>query len=123
MQGRLIMRQPTVTICTNGNCAPKSVAAALLLHLQTRINLEPALGHVIANTIECFGVCHSGPIACIQPGGGYYERVDEALLDRILDEHIGHGLPISTHQRKHNPQHPVTRPPSSGMRHHKKPPT
>ena len=123
MQGRLIMRQPTVTICTNGNCAPKSVAAALLLHLQTRIKSEPALGHVIANTIECFGVCHSGPIACIQPGGVYYERVDEALLDRILDEHIRQGLPISTHQRKYNPQHPVTRPPSSGTRHHKKPPT
>ena len=123
MQGRLIMRQPTVTICTNGNCAPKNVAAALLLHLQTRIKLEPALGHVIANTIECFGVCHSGPIACIQPGGVYYERVDEALLDRILDEHIRQGLPISTHQRKYNRQHPVTRPPSSGTRHHKKPPT
>ena len=102
------MRRPTVTICTNGNCAPKSVAAALLLHLQTRINLEPALGHVIANTIECFGVCHSGPIACIQPGGVYYERVDKTLLDRILDEHIGQGLPISTHQRKYNPPHPVT---------------
>ena len=123
MQDRLIMRQPTVTICTNGNCAPKTVAAALLLHLQTRIKLEPALGHVIANTIECFGVCHSGPIACIQPGGGYYERVDEALLDRILDEHIRQGLPISTHQRKYNPPHPVTRPPSSGTRQHKKPPT
>ena len=123
MQGRLSMRQPTVTICTNGNCAPKTAAAALLLHLQTRIKLEPALGHVIANTIECFGVCHSGPIACIQPGGVYYERVDEALLDRILDEHIGQGLPISTHQRKYNPPHPVTRPPSSGTRQHKKPPT
>ena len=117
------MRQPTVTICTNGNCAPKSVAAALLLHLQTRIKLETALGHVIANTIECFGVCHSGPIACIQPGAGYYERVDEALLDRILDEHIRQGLPITTHQRKYNPPHPVTRPPSSGTRQHKKPPT
>ncbi len=97
MQGRLIMRQPTLTICTNGNCAPKSVAAALLLHLQTRIRLEPALGHVIANTIECFGVCHSGPIACIQPGGRYYEQLDAALLDKILDEHILQGLPISTH--------------------------
>ena len=123
MQGRLIMRHPTVTICTNGNCAPKSVAAALLLHLQTRINLEPALGHVIANTIECFGVCHSGPIACIQPGGVYYERVDEQILNRICDEHIIQGKPIRTHQRKYNPQHLVTRPPSSGTRHHKKPPT
>ena len=116
MQGRLSMRQPTVTICTNGNCAPKTAAAALLLHLQTRIKLEPALGHVIANTIECFGVCHSGPIACIQPGGVYYERVDEALLDRILDEHIGHGLPISTHCLLQRSQTTArTRKPSHGV--------
>ena len=91
------MRAPTITICTNGNCAPKSVAGKLLQHLQARITAEPALSHVICNTIECFGVCHSGPIACIQPGGLYYERLDEALLDKILDEHILQGLPISTH--------------------------
>ena len=115
MQSRLNMRQPTVTICTNGNCAPKSVAAAMLLHLQTRIKLEPALGHVIANTIECFGVCHSGPIACIQPSGVYYERVDKTLLDRILDEHIRQGLPISTHCLLQRSQTTArTRKPSNG---------
>jgi (2Fe-2S) ferredoxin len=27
----------------------------------------------------------------------YYERLDVALLDRILDEHILQGVPISTH--------------------------
>ena len=97
MQSRLNMRQPTVTICTNGNCAPKSVAGKVLQHLQARITTEPALSHVVCNTIECFGVCHSGPIACIQPGGMYYERLDAALLDRILDEHILQSLPISTH--------------------------
>ena len=91
------MRAPTITICTNGNCAPKSVAGKVLQHLQARITAEPALSHVVCNTIECFGVCHSGPIACIQPGGLYYERLDAALLDRILDEHIRQGVPISTH--------------------------
>ena len=91
------MRAPTITICTNGNCAPKSVAGKVLQHLQARITAEPALSHVVCNTIECFGVCHSGPIACIQPGGLYYERLDAALLDRILDEHILQGFPVSTH--------------------------
>ena len=91
------MRAPTITICTNGNCAPKSVAEKGLQHLQARITTDPALNHVVCNTIECFGVCHSGPIACIQPGGMYYEQLDAALLDRILDEHILQGLPISTH--------------------------
>ena len=91
------MRAPTITICTNGNCAPKSVAEKVLQHLQARITTDPALSHVVCNTIECFGVCHSGPIACIQPGAMYYERLDAALLDKILDEHILQGVPISTH--------------------------
>ena len=90
------MRAPTITICTNGNCAPKSVAAKVLQHLQARITAEPALSHVVCNTIDCFGVCHSGPIACIQPGGLYYEQLDAAFLDKILDKHILQGLPIST---------------------------
>ena len=91
------MRAPTITICTNGNCAPKSVAEKVLQHLQARITTDPAFSHVDFNTIECFGVCHSGPIACIHPGGRYYEQLDAALLDKILDEHILQGLPISTH--------------------------
>ena len=91
------MRAPTITICPNGNCAPGAVAEKVLKHLQDRINTEAALSHVVCSTIECFGICHSGPIACIQPGGLFYERLDAALLDRILDEHILQGLPISTH--------------------------
>ena len=91
------MRAPTITICTNGNCTTGVVAGELLRHLQGRIQAEPALRHVVCSTIDCFSVCHSGPIACIQPGGMYYERVDAALLDRILDEHILQGVPISTH--------------------------
>lgn len=91
------MRAPTITICTNGNCSTGAVAGELLKHLRARIKSEPALRHVVFSTIECFSVCHSGPIACIQPGGMYYERLDVALLDRILDEHILQGVPISTH--------------------------
>ena len=73
------------------------MAEKVLQHLQARITTDPAFSHVDFNTIECFGICYSGPIACIQPGAMYYERLDAALLDRILDEHILQGLPISTH--------------------------
>lgn len=109
------MRTPTITICTNGNCAPNAVAERVLRHLQGRIGTEPALSNVICNTIECFGICRSGPIACIQPGGLYYERLDEQLLDRILDEHILQGVPVSTDYRLHRSHAPArTGKPSNG---------
>ena len=42
----------------------------------------------------CLGVCHSGPILVVYPEGIWYCQVDEALLDRIVEEHLRNGRPV-----------------------------
>ena len=42
----------------------------------------------------CLGVCHSGPILVVYPDGIWYCQVDEALLDRIVEEHLRGGRPV-----------------------------
>ena len=42
----------------------------------------------------CLGVCHSGPVLVVYPEGIWYCQVDEALLDRIVEEHLRNGRPV-----------------------------
>ena len=47
--------------------------------------------------VPCLGVCAGGPLVVIYPDGDWYHHVDEALMARIVDEHIDQNKPISDH--------------------------
>jgi len=36
----------------------------------------------------CFGLCEAGPIVVVYPEGAFYSRVEDADIDRIVDEHL-----------------------------------
>ena len=42
----------------------------------------------------CLGVCYGGPLLVVYPDGIWYHSVDETVLRRIVDEHLGEGRPV-----------------------------
>jgi (2Fe-2S) ferredoxin len=48
-------------------------------------------------TTPCLGVCTGGPLLVVYPDGIWYHHVDEALLKRIVEEHLQQDKPVTGH--------------------------
>ena len=53
---------------------------------------------VRVNRAGCLGVCAGGPIMVVYPDGVWYCNLDEAAIDRIVEEHFIHGRPVEAYQ-------------------------
>ncbi len=86
-----------VLMCTGPRCTEGGVRAeAVFRCLAEKIDGRPHL-RVKRTRSQCFAVCRDGPILVVYPDGIWYRRVDEAVLERIVAQHLEGGREVSEH--------------------------
>lgn len=87
-------------ICTHGLCAPSEEAQKLNDSMGERLGALRKLRNperVKCTPTDCLGVCAAGPIVAVYPDGIWYYGVTDAVMDRIVAEHLIGGQPVEEH--------------------------
>jgi (2Fe-2S) ferredoxin len=82
-----------VLICMNVDCRTKG-ADQVMARLQERLQ-NNGCGDVELRPYMCFGGCHDGPNVVMYPDKVWYSGVKAEDADKIVDNHLKKGEPVS----------------------------
>lgn len=103
MEDKILVMRPYarhVFVCNGAECDPNGQAEHIYKLLGEKLGdlahiRNPA--RVRRGTCPCLGVCEAGPILVVYPEGIWYHHVDDATLERIVDEHFRNDQPVMSH--------------------------